>query len=85
MFDECVNAAKGINSYKDAWILGKEHTTTIEPRIKYTPLNTVFAILYRPHSGPINQFSPETVIGEQQLDECSAKFAIPGCHIGGPV
>ena len=28
---------------------------------------------------------PETGIGEQRLGECSAKFAMPGCHTGGPV
>ena len=29
--------------------------------------------------------SPECVIGEQRLGEFSAKFAMPGCHTGGPV
>ena len=28
---------------------------------------------------------PECVIGEQQLGEWSAKFAMPGCDTGGPV
>ena len=25
------------------------------------------------------------MIGEQRLGECSAKFAVPSCHAGGPV
>ena len=36
-------------------------------------------------NGLLSGLQTEAVIDEQRLGECSAKFALPGCHTGGPV